>query len=321
MMPFMDFSEGEAHVAFGDFFATFQNGVFGGVAGDLCDFRAGHAVHFKSELPPGHTLVGVHGGKGYVKDAFDLQRRGERNPEHFVEAADESGIERGIEVGGGDDESIAAVSFQHFEKRVGDAGGLAHVVADGAGASEGVAFVEEESAWCRLGGIEHLAEIRVSLAEIRGKQGVESDLEQRQAGVPCQTLGGETFAAAGRTVEEDTAAGLQAMKRQTRAGGEFLLDPVKSGFHGGRKHHGMAQQVTRHLLQERCGIPLAGGKRGEFARGGGLNCPSRRSFKDSFEIFRHPQVADFLLLLHHFAAQDLHVRTGTGLDRSEKALE
>ena len=64
----------------------------------------------------------------------------------------------------------------------------------------------------------------------------------------------------------------------------------------------MAQQITRHLLQERRGIPFAGGKRGKFTRGSGLNCPAGRCLEDALEVFRHAQVADFFLFFHHFAA-------------------
>ena len=61
-------------------------------------------------------------------------------------------------------------------------------------------------------GIKDLAEVRVGFAKVGGKQGVEADLEQRQAGVPRKPFGGEALAATRWPVEKDTAARLQPVE-------------------------------------------------------------------------------------------------------------
>src|SRR6266545_942323 len=155
-------------------------------------------------------------------DLLPLRRFGERELDDEAEAAQERRVERVLEVRGEDREP--AVGLHALEQIADlDVGVAVVAVLDlGTFAEQGVGLVEEEDGPAFLGGVEHLAQVLLGLADVLADHGREVDAEEVEPELAGEDLGGHGLAGAAGAGEQ--GAHPQAARG---AGGEapVVIDP------------------------------------------------------------------------------------------------
>ena len=167
---------------------------------------------------------------------------GQGDLQTFVEAAEKGLVQRFIGVRRGDDDAVGVVILHQLEQHVDHPRNFADVVSLATGLGDGVAFVQEEGARVRVGGLKNSLQVGRCLPKIGGDEGVEPALCAGAAPSPRRAaqLLGSCHIREGRK-QYLLWSGKPMLARRVLAAYPSLS--VGTDFDRFRQHHEMAQPL------------------------------------------------------------------------------
>lgn len=146
------------------------------------EFRVLHCI---GQIPPCHRFIRMI------------------EPDDFIESAPDGGIELPVQVGGRDEEPAWLDLIDEDQQGVDDSAQLAVIASLFARAGERVELIEEQDAGLTAGELEGLANVGRGLAQKRGDEPIEFDMEERQPKLAGKDLSAQCLPGSGRSAEQE----------------------------------------------------------------------------------------------------------------------